>query len=35
MPEPSPQTAPSKYIAHARMESAAMYELVLSAAPAL
>jgi hypothetical protein len=30
MPEPSPQTDPSKYIAHARMESTAMSELVLS-----
>jgi hypothetical protein len=35
MLEPSPQTDPSKYIAHARMESAAMSELVLSATPAL
>jgi hypothetical protein len=31
MPEPSPQTVPSKYIAHAWMESAAMSVLVLSA----
>jgi hypothetical protein len=31
MLEPSPQTNLSKYIAHARMESAAMSELVLSA----
>jgi hypothetical protein len=31
IPEPSPQTDPSKYIAHARMESAAMSVLVLSA----
>jgi hypothetical protein len=31
IPEPSPQTDPSKYIAHARMEIAAMSVLVLYA----
>jgi hypothetical protein len=31
MPHPSPQIDPSKYMAHAHMESAAMSELILSA----
>jgi hypothetical protein len=31
MPNPSPQTDPSKYMAHARMESAATSVLILSA----
>jgi hypothetical protein len=31
MPHPSPQADPSKYMAHARMESAAMSVLILSA----
>jgi hypothetical protein len=30
MPDPSPQTDPSKYMAHARMESATMSVLILS-----
>jgi hypothetical protein len=31
MPHPSPHADPSKYMAHARMESAAMLVLILSA----